>query len=265
VRFKESDRVFGFVQRAVRRGLLAYSPVPAVTQPLWGERGTRQDPAWELAHSESPVAVESQATERPLPSVGNLPLLRLIGQIGAAYIVAEGPDGLYLIDQHAAHERVLFEKLMLVHAEKSPPSQSLLTPVAITLPPQEATLLISQLDVLRHLGFGIEEFGPNTFQVRAVPPIFGGGDPAAAVRAVVEEFEEDESPLQQELEKRLAARVCKRMAVKAGQLLSAEEQRALIEGLESCESPRTCPHGRPTMIHLSVDMLERQFGRRGPR
>jgi DNA mismatch repair protein MutL len=81
----------------------------------------------------------------------------------------------------------------------------------------------------------------------------------------VEDFEEDETPLQGEIEKRLAARVCKRMAVKAGQALTVEEQRALIEDLEACDSPRTCPHGRPTMIHLSVDMLERQFGRRGPR
>jgi DNA mismatch repair protein MutL len=81
----------------------------------------------------------------------------------------------------------------------------------------------------------------------------------------VEDFEEDETPLQGEIEKRLAARVCKRMAVKAGQSLTLEEQRALIEDLEACDSPRTCPHGRPTMIHLSVEMLERQFGRRGPR
>jgi len=81
----------------------------------------------------------------------------------------------------------------------------------------------------------------------------------------VEDFEEDEAPLQGEVEARLAARVCKRMAVKAGQALSPEEQRALLADLESCDSPRTCPHGRPTMIHLSVDVLERQFGRRGPR
>jgi DNA mismatch repair protein MutL len=91
------------------------------------------------------------------------------------------------------------------------------------------------------------------------------GHPAAALQAVVEDFEEDETPLQDELEAKLAARVCKRMAVKAGQSLAIDEQRALLADLESCDSPRTCPHGRPTMIHLSVDMLERQFGRRGPR
>jgi len=111
----------------------------------------------------------------------------------------------------------------------------------------------------------VEEFGPNTFQVRAMPVLFMGSDASAALRAVVEDFEEDETPLQNEIEAKLAARVCKRMAVKAGQTLSNEEQRALLNDLEACDSPRTCPHGRPTMIHLSVDMLERQFGRRGAR
>jgi DNA mismatch repair protein MutL len=82
---------------------------------------------------------------------------------------------------------------------------------------------------------------------------------------VIEDFEEDESPLQDEIEARIIARVCKRAAVKAGQALSEEEQRVLLRDLERCQAPRTCPHGRPTMIHLSIDLLERQFGRKGPR
>ncbi len=95
--------------------------------------------------------------------------------------------------------------------------------------------------------------------------VFPTVTPSAAPRAIVEDFEEDEAPLQNEIEKKLAARVCKRRAVKAAQTLSPDEQRALLTDLENCDSPRTCPHGRPTMIHLSVDMLERQFGRKGAR
>jgi DNA mismatch repair protein MutL len=159
----------------------------------------------------------------------------------------------------------LFEKLMAQHALKNIPSQSLLTPVAVTLPPHSTHTLVTQLPFLQQFGFDVEEFGPNTFQVRAMPALFMGSDPSTALRALVEDFEEDESPLQNEIEAKLAARVCKRMAVKAGQTLSHEEQRALLTELEACDSPRTCPHGRPTMIHLSVDMLERQFGRRGAR
>jgi DNA mismatch repair protein MutL len=192
------------------------------------------------------------------------PLLRLIGQIASTYLVAEGPDGLYLIDQHAAHERILFEKLMAGH-ENPLPSQSLLQPAAVDMPPASARLLNEQLPILAHLGFTVEPFGQATFLVRAVPALLAKLDPAAALRVLVEDFEEDETPLQAEIEARIAARVCKRAAVKAGQLLSPEEQRALLTDLESCVSPRTCPHGRPTMIHLSVDLLERQFGRKGAR
>ncbi len=275
VRFREQDKVFSFVQRAVRRALLAYAPVPSLPPTtLWGSRPSSEPKelgldwkmAGEVESEKLQVEGKPPATDtKSPPSTFNLPLLRLIGQIGATYLVAEGPDGLYLIDQHAAHERVLFEKLMAQHDKRSIPSQSLLEPVSVTLPPAQAALLGEQLEALNHFGFQVEPFGPNTFQVRAMPTLFSGSDASSALRALVEDFEEDESPLQEELEARIAARVCKRMAVKAGQTLSSDEQRALLADLENCDSPRTCPHGRPTMIHLSVDMLERQFGRKGPR
>jgi DNA mismatch repair protein MutL len=160
---------------------------------------------------------------------------------------------------------VLFEKLMLYHEKRDLPSQALLEPVSVTLPPAQTALLTEQLEYLNHFGFLVEPFGPNTFQVRAMPTLFAGGDAAAALHALVEDFEEDETPLQEEIEARIAGRVCKRLAIKAGQPLSLEEQRTLLTNLENCDSPRTCPHGRPTMVHLSVDMLERQFGRKGAR
>ncbi|MBL8063623.1 MAG: DNA mismatch repair endonuclease MutL [Anaerolineales bacterium] len=287
VRFRAQDKVFSFVQRSVRKALLAYTPVPSVSPQLWGSRSVPSEPRvvgidWSIGHDESlttddgPLTMEntSQSVEREGPSSAvngqssfsaGVPLLRLIGQIGATYIVAEGPDGLYLVDQHAAHERVLFEKLMAQHENKSIPSQSLLAPEIVTLPPQSAKVLLEQLPFLNHFGFEVEEFGTNTFQVRAMPVLFAGGSPSMALKALVEDFEEDESPLQAEVEARLAARVCKRLAVKAGQALTSEEQRSLLNDLENCQSPRTCPHGRPTMIHLTVDMLERQFGRKGAR
>jgi DNA mismatch repair protein MutL len=193
-----------------------------------------------------------------------VPILRLVGQVANAYLVAEGPDGLYLIDQHAAHERVLFERFM-AGLSGTLPGQALLQPATVELPPASARLLADQLPILAHMGFEVEAFGPNTFLVRSVPALLSGSDPAAALRVLIEDFEEDETPLQSEREARLVARVCKRAAVKAGHALSSEEQRALLSDLEACQSPRTCPHGRPTMVHLSVDLLERQFGRRGAR
>ena len=283
VRFRNPDKAFSFVQRATRRALLAYAPVPQMaTQNLWGSASSQPrtiDPLWGLAHEESRGKSRESGVENGLPGSQQLitdtsqlttpnlavPLLRLIGQIGATYLVAEGPDGLYLIDQHAAHERVLFEKLMAQHERKNIPSQALLTPAVVELQPASAHLLTEQLPLLEHFGFTIEPFGSNAFQVRAMPSLFAKSDPAAALRAIVEDFEEDETPLQNELEAKIAGRVCKRLAVKAGQVLSPDEQRALLDNLEICASPRTCPHGRPTMIHLSVDTLERQFGRKGAR
>ncbi len=290
IRFRNGEKAFSFIQRSARRALLAYTPVQQFApQNLWG--GTRPqdrtiDPVWSLAHdegniegqrsgnnhdaepgSELPNAPRLMTPEGQFnsPNLAAVPLLRLIGQIGATYLVAEGPDGLYLIDQHAAHERVLFEKLMARHGQNDFPSQELLTPAVVNLTTASTKLLEGQLAVLRHFGFHVELFGQNSFQVRSMPSLFSNSDPVIILRALVEDFEEDESPLNNEVEAIIAGRVCKRLAVKAGQILSSDEQRALLNDLEACNSPRTCPHGRPTMIHLSVDLLERQFGRKGAR
>jgi DNA mismatch repair protein MutL len=271
VRFAERDRVFTAVQRAIRRSLLAHAPVPNL-QPLQDGLVWRPMPA---PAAEPPVeAIESPLAEQeggdeatpltaPQPRLPGVPLLRLVGQVGSAYLVAEGPDGLYLVDQHAAHERVLFERFQSQRAKLS--AQILLEPATVELTPAQSELLEGQLETLRRLAFEIEPFGPNTYKVRAIPGLLLGSDPEAALRSVVEDFEEDEKPLEKQLEARLIARICKRAAVKAGQQLSPEEQRALLRDLEACEAPRTCPHGRPTMIHLSIDLLERQFGRKGAR
>jgi DNA mismatch repair protein MutL len=217
-----------------------------------------------LDHEPSPVAPNAAEPVTDVPQVlapGEIPLLRPIGQVGAAYLVAEGPDGLYLIDQHAAHERVLFEAM---RREKSGAhvSQRLLSPEVIELTAAQASMLTDQLDLMRNIGFDVEPFGGAAFRVRSIPQLLGGLRPADALQAVVEDFEEDETPLAAEAEARMIARVCKRAAVKAGQALGAEEQAALIRSLEQCASPRTCPHGRPTMIHLPMDLLARRFGRK---
>lgn len=277
VRFKERERIFSLVQRAVKRGLLAYTPVTDLGfasgwRPPQESQQVSLD--WGMAHEEQaqdklampqPGEQGSQPDAQPAPrEFPGMPLLRPVGQVASAYLVAEGPDGLYLIDQHAAHERVLFERFMAQRGEDVP-SQALLEPVTVELPPAAARLIEEQLETLAGLGFRVEAFGRSTFLVRSLPALLAGMDPASALRVLVEDFEEDETPLQSQVEARIIARVCKRAAVKAGHLLNPDEQRALIGDLERCQSPRTCPHGRPTMIHLSVDLLERQFGRRGAR
>ena len=279
VRFRSPDHVFSVIQRSIRKALLASSPVPNVTSNtgFWQQNISFQkmpDPAWEMSGDVSlstdrsdgaiPLDAIPSSIESQTQVISGIPILRLIGQVGATYLVAEGPDGLYLIDQHAAHERVLYEQFIRQKSQRLV-SQQLIEPVSLQLTSAQTGLLENQLTAINHLGFEVESFGENTFLIRAVPALFSGLNPETALRVLVEDFEEDESPMQQEIEAKIIARVCKRAAIKAGKSLSVDEQRKLLADLESCFSPRTCPHGRPTMIHLSVDLLERQFGRKGAR
>lgn len=270
VRFVDRDRIFSAVQRAIRRTLMANAPLPNLDalpaglswRPLSQLVRARTDqPEFDLAADENPD--KKTAPKQPaLPGAG-IGLLRPVGQVGSAYLVAEGPDGLYLVDQHAAHERVLYERFQSQRTQLN--SQILLEPVTVQLTSSQSDLLGNQLAVMQELGFDIESFGPNTYKLRAVPALLISSDPQAALRVVVEDFEEDETPLDHEIEAKLIARICKRAAVKAGQQLSPDEQAALLQDLQACSNPRSCPHGRPTMIHLSIDLLEKQFGRRGAR
>ena len=276
VRFEDKGEIFKGVGRAVRRAILAHTPVPKVDNlrgaNLWGgsepdhRHVQRQvDPAWtmlEKTQVDSPFGF----TQDPAQLSADLgtPILRLIGQVAATYLIAEGPDGLYLIDQHAAHERILFEQFMANQSDKIP-SQVLLDSVVVDFSPSSADLLQENLPILNHLGFDVEEFGSGSFVIRSVPAILTNISPEAILRAAVEDLEVDETPLEKNQEEKIIARVCKKAAVKAGQVLSPDEQKKLILDLESCQSPRTCPHGRPTMIHLPVDLLEQKFGRTGPR
>lgn len=204
----------------------------------------------------APVA---QASGLPSPSTG----LRIIGQLAATYIIAEGPEGLYLIDQHAAHERILFEKMLAQHDLGSVQAQALLDPLPVDVPADSAALLESQMDLLMELGFELDHFGGNTFLVRAVPQLMQQDDIAAALREIVADLESGDAPMRKDIEARILRRVCKRMAIKAGRVLTFPEMQALVRDLEACESPRTCPHGRPTMIQIGVTQLAREFGRLG--
>jgi DNA mismatch repair protein MutL len=192
-----------------------------------------------------------------------LPLLRVVGQLGLTYIVAEGPGGMFLIDQHAAHERVLYERLMAEKAEARAASQALLEPLPIELSAEGSSMVEEQLEALLALGFNVEPFGGNTLLVRAVPAMLVGDDIQSTFDEIVADLQVGDEPLASEMEARITSRVCKRAAIKAGQALSRQEMDQLIRQLEACISPHSCPHGRPTMIHLSAVQLAQEFGRLG--
>jgi DNA mismatch repair protein MutL len=201
-----------------------------------------------------------------------LPMLRVLGQVARTYIVAEGPEGIFLIDQHAAHERVLYEKLRRSRLESGDAgyhAQGLLEPLAVELNPQQAARLDEQLDLLHAVGFQIEPFGGTAYLLRAVPVVMSEGDPRQALTTILDEMADEREwlrsdasqPLQAQREAMLIASVCKQGAIKAGRVMNLPEMQELIHQLEQSESPRTCPHGRPTVIRLALDQLARQFGR----
>ena len=187
-----------------------------------------------------------------------LPLLRVVGQLAETYIVAEGPDGMYLIDQHAAHERVVYDRLLARPPEEA--RQPLLEPALAELDPFRMAALEEHGAHLERLGVAVEPFGDAACIVRAVPAGFGAKDPAAALLALLDQLAGERrvsDPFA-----RAAATVACHSSVRAGTALAAEEMRRLVEDLEGTASPRTCPHGRPTLVHVRRDALERQFGRR---
>lgn len=188
-----------------------------------------------------------------------LPLLRVVGQMGLTYVVAEGPDGMYLIDQHAAHERVVYDRL-IARDQPERARQPLLEPVLLELDPVLAATLEEHQQHFTTLGLEFEPFGGTAYLVRAVPTGVGSTDIAAAIRALLEQLGSERRVADPFA--RAAATVACHSSVRAGMALAIEEMRRLVEDLERTESPRTCPHGRPTLVHVSTELLERQFGRR---
>jgi DNA mismatch repair protein MutL len=281
VKFRETDAVFRAVQRAVRRALLDQAPIPQVgswTTPAqdgqWQRRQALVETGLQSSRSAAQLAMDVQRTA-PMEGVEGasrlafapprqLPPLRVLGQVAQMYIIAEGPEGLYLLDQHAAHERVLYEQMSAQRVSAQVASQTLLEPLTLDLPPDLATVLDVHRGLLAELGFEVEPFGGQTFLLRTVPAVLigGGTDVRQVMVDVLQETLAGRRPMEREKQDHLIASVCKQAAIKAGQILSPEEMRELVSQLEATAMPRTCPHGRPTMIHLSRAQLEHEFGRR---
>jgi DNA mismatch repair protein MutL len=180
--------------------------------------------------------------------------------MSATYIVAEGPSGMYMLDQHAAHERVRYEQVVKARAGAGDASsQPLLEPLLLDLEPALAATMAAATSDLQILGFEIATFGEQSFVVRAVPPGIAGRDLAAEIRTFLVALG-DERRVEDPFE-RAAATVACHSSVRAGTALSLEEMRSLVRDLEATQAPRTCPHGRPTLVYLSSAALERQFGR----
>jgi DNA mismatch repair protein MutL len=298
VRFSDERLIFKVLQRAVRETLLVYTAdqqIPQITHsPMSRETVQRRmslahpdrvsvprsfDPADHLRPPESvrqaPSERESEPSsvpertgspipphkrETPQGPVNEMPVLRVLGQVGGKYIIAEGPNGMYLIDQHAAHERVLYERLLAQYHNGNLDQQRLLDAVVVELSPEQLSTFESCRNDLLGLGFDVDDFGNRSVAVRAIPAVMRGRDIAENIRLILDEVASGGRG-DSVFDSLVISSAC-HSSIRSGQSLSLPEMRELIVQLERCSSPRACGHGRPTMLLMSQEELARQFERR---
>ncbi|TAK34303.1 MAG: DNA mismatch repair endonuclease MutL [Chloroflexota bacterium] len=272
VKFLREREVYGAVFGAVRQALGQLAPIPEMrarpfVPPAQGFSAGTQSSAFEMGGWTMNVPFGSESSLRasapsaiPAPPIPvSLPILRVVGQLSNLWIVAEGPEGLYLIDQHTAHERVLYDRHKAAHQARKVEMQGLLEPLVLEMSTRQSEAIVDKLDELSQLGFHLEAFGENSYLLRAVPSLLHGSELSQTVSEVLESIV-DQGSGQDWIHRFIASLAC-HGAIRAGQTLSLDEMRELVRQLEATAMPRTCPHGRPTMIMLSSAQLEREFGR----
>jgi DNA mismatch repair protein MutL len=273
VRFADPNGVHRIVARAVRDALAGRAWLGATPEAAAAlrEAPTRSD--WSFAGRGAPEAARpAELRDARLPfeppaaetdTAVRLGALRLLGQVLATYLVAEGADGLVLIDQHAAHERVLYERLRAAWRSDGVARQALLLPASVELTPDRVARLAAAAPALLRAGFEVEPFGDAAVVVRAIPSVLSGQDPAALVRDAADRVgERAGEPLRgpEQADALFASWAC-HAARRAGERLERSEQQALLAALDAIPWAPTCPHGRPVAIPIDRGELERRFGR----
>lgn len=278
VRFQDTSVVFSAVQRTVRQGVLGYKQ--ASRHDSYGQY-QKDEKGWQLPYDRNqqmdmglpleegqtlprvddferndPTAIPQGAGKPEKPRT--LPLLRVVGQVGAAYIVAEGPAGMYLLDQHAAHTRVLYQELKELYQQQNELPRRQLESQTIDLSVHDSQLLEKHLETLNAVGFILENFGSNTYLIRGIPAVLTTGDANSHLWSLLERLGEKPGNIHEAL----IIRIAERAAIKSGQILNPEDMRSLIRKLERCPEPQSSPTGQSTFIHMSAQELEREFTRK---
>ncbi len=252
VKFHHEQVVFATVEKAVGGALGKASMAKPIAMPAM--IGHYQQRSLSMVSDKEPTFVT------PLPTL-ILPILHVIGQLSNTYIVAEGPEGLYLIDQHAAHERILYERILAQWSRQEVEVQGLLEPITMDVNPREEEILKTNKDMLAQFGFDIEPFGDRSYLIRTIPALATSANLDEVMSTLFSNLDSKEDVAS--WEEKIAESLACHSAIRAGQQLSNDEMRELIRQLEQANQPRTCPHGRPIMIQLTSHQLEREFGRTG--
>jgi DNA mismatch repair protein MutL len=275
VKFADERAVCRAVQRATHQALTSqqqdvlpevrFEPVPRATMAanqisFTSNRGPISiGPEHELDSRRPQETAEENTPDQPAHPSG-IPVLRVLGQVSGTYIIAEGPEGMFLIDQHAAHERVMYEKIVAQMQAKSVDRQPMLDPIVIELPPDELAVFDKSVDELNEIGFDVERFGEQSVIVRQIPALVKGVNIAERFHQILRELADGGAG--SSWQDSVAISAACHTSIRAGQPLSLPEMRELVAQLERTQQPRACGHGRPTMLHMSQNELERQFSRR---
>ena len=229
-----------------------------------GEAGSQSLPVNDWIVSEgTPTTIRNQSASPPGKGIsGTAGSIRPLAQYDNTYIVAADRKGILVIDQHVAHERVLYEQVLRQVEARTVEAQHLLVPETIELTAGEAAIIEEHLDLLQSLGFVIEPFGGKTWALRTVPAILGSRDLSETVRSLITSLEQGAGPeALKDARQDMAASIACHAAVRANHPLTREEMVHLIADLERCESPTRCPHGRPILVRVDHDELERRLKR----
>jgi len=263
IRFQNEEKVKKEVADAVRTSLLEHDLVPTpekeVEKVLKEQEQKHSD---DVVHSDS--FSQSQSTldlkEEVDVEASKLPEMKIIGIFKDSYILAETPDGLSMIDQHAAHERINYERLMNKY-EKDIGSQNLLSPKTIEVKPRESALIKANKDLLEKLGFKIESFGKSTFRIRTIPVVLGEIQEEEIIYSILDELADLKNSSLEDRKEELIKYMACRSSVMAGDNLSLTRSKEIIQELSKTENPYTCPHGRPTIINYTTKELDKMFKR----
>lgn len=273
VRFHNEDLPFTLIRKQVRETLLEHSPasefqfIPYLTSTTEKNQNNANTLTTSLLKpilGQPLIACRPKSItippETPIPLKNLFPALRVIGQLRKTYIVAEGPDALYLIDQHAAHECVLYEKIQSDASATNPTTQSILEPILIALSATQESFVNEKGNLLSKHGWEIEQFGSNNILVRGVPPTTSKSNITQTFLDILDSAIAENLKLT--WNERISASMACHSSVTAGMVLPYEQMVEVVRLLEIANQPHTCPHGRPTTIRIGMDQLEKEFLRK---
>ncbi len=270
VRFRDEWRVYHALKTSVTEALDdILSTIPDFLKPSESFPSSGGQAGFSFPQSTSSAILSRQSIERAksyVQTMGETQMeeegvnLENIWQVHTKYIVSEIKSGLVVIDQHVAHERVLFEQAMDAMEGNPLPSQSLLFPEVVELPIEDFSTLLELLPYLEKIGFRMKEFGKNTVMIEGVPSELGWGNEREVLTEIIDTYRSQQKAQPSFMEAVAASFACK-AAVKAGDVLTQEEMQSLVDRLFATQHPYYCPHGRPIMVNLSLDELDRRFER----